>query len=642
MITNPLKKASQNLKDFWGYDSFREGQKEALQAVFEGRDTLVLLPTGGGKSLCYQIPATVLKGMTLVISPLISLMQDQVQQLNERGISAAYINSSLSSREIEQRMINARNGMYDLFYCAPERLQTASWKAELHQLNIEMVAVDEAHCISEWGHDFRPIYREIRSALNELDSSVRWLALTATATPRVRKDILENLQFSEPVVVSKSFQRPNLKWWVLEGADKRKNLLRAVKKAVQKGSGIVYGGTRKNCERLAGAIHQKLDIQTAAYHAGMCGHEREAIQEQWFRGEIPVVVATTAFGMGIDKADCRFVIHYQMTHSLEAYYQQAGRAGRDGKESYPVLLYKRADAHQAVKRVKDSWPTAEQLQQVYDAVCDTLQLPVGSQLDELSGFSLDDIEKRTHFSKRIIRASLKLLKRFGFLELVDHIPPKIGVLFTVSQDHLRRYIEKEENKKKAMFMDVLYRQFGEQAFRERKYLETGYIRPKLQVGKNSLLQGLQVLQDHDHILQYEERGEHPMVRPTEARMRSLPLNHEELESYRDSLLQKLEFMAGYIETSECREMYIRSYFGEKNVKPCGHCDNCLKAVNRGDGLPTSQDVEMLRDVLSDGNKDINQLKRELQWKSRKIENSLSYLIRENRVEEENEKYRWKG
>jgi ATP-dependent DNA helicase RecQ len=642
MTTNLLKEASQSLKEFWGYDTFREGQKEALQAVFENRDTLVLLPTGGGKSLCYQIPATVFEGMTLVISPLISLMQDQVQQLNERGIAATYINSTLSLREIEQRMINARNGMYDLFYCAPERLQTTSWKAELHQLNIELVAVDEAHCISEWGHDFRPIYREIRTDLSELDASVRWLALTATATPKVREDILANLQFSDPVVITKSFRRPNLKWWVVEGVDKRKNLLRTVNKAFQKGSGIVYGGTRKNCERLAGFIHQKLGIQTAAYHAGMSGQERGVIQEKWFRDEIPVVVATTAFGMGIDKADCRFVIHYQMANSLEAYYQQAGRAGRDGKESFPILLYKSSDTHRAVKRVKDSWPTAEHLQQVYDAVCDTLQLSIGSQVDELRDLSLDDTEKRTQFSKKIIRASLKLLKRFGFLELVDHIPPKIGILFTVSQDYLRRHIEKEENKQKAMFMDVLYRQFGEQAFGNKKYLETGYIRKKLQVEKNSLLQGLRVLQDHDHILQYEERGEHPMVRPAEARMLSLPVNRKELESYRDSLLQKLEFMTGYIETNECREMYIRSYFGEKNMDPCGHCDNCLRGTNTGDNMPTSQDVERLKNVLTDGNKNMRQIKRELQWKSKKIEKSLSYLMRENRVEEENEKYRWKG
>jgi ATP-dependent DNA helicase RecQ len=635
-----LNEASQNLKKYWGYDTFREGQKEAIQSIFENKDTLVLLPTGGGKSLCYQIPATVFDGLTLVISPLISLMQDQVQQLDKRGIRATFINSTLSFREIEQRMINARNGMYKLLYCAPERLQTTSWKAELPQLNIALVAVDEAHCISEWGHDFRPVYRQIRPSLKELDQSVRWLALTATATPKVRRDILENLQFTKPAVISKSFQRPNLKWWVVKGTDKRRNLLRTVKKAVQKGSGIIYGGTRKNCEYLAKLVHQTLGINTAAYHAGMRGQEREAVQEKWFRGEISVVTATTAFGMGIDKADCRFVIHYQMANSLEAYYQQAGRAGRDGVESYPVLLYKKEDVRRLVKRVKDSYPEADQLQQVYDAVYDTLQLPVGAELDEFHEISLDDLKKRTQLSKVIIGASLKLLKRFGFLEVVEHISSKIGILFTVDQVHLRTFIEEEENKQKAAFVDVLYRQLGNEAFRKKKYLETGYIRQKLQIAENSLMQGLRVLQDHDHLLQFDMFGELPLVQPLEARMRILPVKRKELERHRENLLQKLEFMIGYIETDECREKYIRSYFGERKAGNCGHCDNCL-ANKIQDDAPVTEDIRALKRVLEGGRKKLSEIKHDLQWKSQKVETSLSYLIRENMVREENEEYSWK-
>jgi len=325
-----FEQAPKNLEKYWGYKSFRPGQDEAIRSVLEGRDTLVLFPTGGGKSLCYQVPATLLDGLTVVISPLVALMQDQVQQLKERGISATFINSTLSSWEIEQRLVNARNGMYKLLYCAPERLKTELWEAELPGLNIDLVAIDEAHCISEWGHDFRPSYREIRSSLEPVADSIRWIALTATATPEVRSDIIENLEFENPKIISKGFDRPNLKWWVVAAEKKKQKLLQAVQKASPKGSGLIYGGTRRNCEELAELIEDQLGIGTRAYHAGIEQLKRSEIQEQWLSGELPLVVATNAFGMGIDKADCRYVIHYQMPYSLEAYYQEAGRAGRDG------------------------------------------------------------------------------------------------------------------------------------------------------------------------------------------------------------------------------------------------------------------------------------------------------------------------
>lgn len=635
-----MKSAFESLKKYWGYDAFLEGQEEAIQSIFDNKDTLVLLPTGGGKSLCYQVPATVFGGMALVISPLISLMQDQVQQLHERGISATYINSSLSSREIEQRIINARNGMYDLFYCAPERLQTPSWQAELTELPIDLVAVDEAHCISEWGHDFRPTYRKIRSSLEDLNASVRWLALTATATPKVRKDILENLEFSEPAVISRGFERPNLKWWVVKGADKRKSLLKTVERAVQQGSGIVYGGTRKNCERLAALIHQTLNIHAEAYHAGMDGAGRKEVQEKWFQGEVPLVVATTAFGMGIDKADCRFVIHYQMAKSLEAYYQQAGRAGRDGEESYPILLFKEADARRAVKQVKESCPDFNQLQKVYDGVCDILELAVGAQMDEMKEISFDDLKKRTRLPKSIIRSSLKVLKRKEVLEIASRVSPQTGILFTVNQDYLLQLIEEEENSRKAAFLDILYRQFGGKAFQKIKYLDTGYIQQKLQIGNKALKQGLRILQNHDRILQYKLLGELPMVRPLEARVKTLSISRNELEAYRNSLLQKLNFMKGYIETDECREKYIRRYFGEKGVGNCGHCDNCLAGKDQADSLPTTDDIEAMKDVLEGKGKKLSEIKENLKWKSEKIEKSLTYLMRENKVQEESEEFRW--
>jgi ATP-dependent DNA helicase RecQ len=632
----------QNLKAYWRYDAFLEGQEQAIESVFKNKDTLVLLPTGGGKSLCYQVPATVLEGMALVLSPLVSLMQDQVQQLNERGISATFINSTLPPWETEQRLVNARNGMYDLLYCSPERLETALWKAELPNLNIDLVAVDEAHCISEWGHDFRPVYRKIHPALETLGDSARWIALTATATPEVRRDIIQNLQFNEPAIISKGFQRPNFKWWVLKGAQKDHNLLKSVKKAAAKGSGIVYGGTRRNCEQLANLISTRLGIKTAAYHAGMNASKRRSIQEQWTRGALPLVTATTAFGMGIDKADCRYVIHYEMPYSLEAYYQQAGRAGRDGNESYPLLLFKKPDVHRAAKRIKDAYPDREQLQNVYDAVCDALHLAVGVVEEEMREISISNLKKRTHLPANIIQASLKTLNRLGIIEGTESAIPQIGIRFIINPDHLGRLIKDEGNSRKAEFIDVLHRQFGREAFAATKYLELSYIVRKLDTDKNSLVKGLQVLQNHDHILRFESRGELPLVRLVGARVRTLSVSREKLEKHRDHLLEKLDSMIGYIETEGCREMYIRHYFGESHITPCGHCDNCLRKARTGNEAPSGKDMHALKSKLSEKTMSLDEMRRDLKWKSKRIKHVLSYLLREHKIVEEGGQYRWKG
>lgn len=638
-----FEQAQKNLKKYWGYQSFRPGQDEAIQSVFEGRDTLVLFPTGGGKSLCYQVPATVLDGMTVVISPLVALMQDQVHQLKERGISATFINSTLSSWEIEQRLVNARNGMYKLLYCAPERLKTELWEAELPGLNIDLVAIDEAHCISEWGHDFRPSYREIRSALEPVGDSIRWIALTATATPEVRRDIIENLEFDNPKIISKGFDRPNLKWWIVAADQKKKKLLQAVRKASGKGTGLIYGGTRRNCEELAELIEQKLNIKTRAYHAGIEQLKRSEIQEQWLSGELPLVVATNAFGMGIDKADCRYVIHYQMPYSLEAYYQEAGRAGRDGKESYPILLYKPSDAATAKRRIKDSYPEKKQLQKVYDALCDSFELAVNTGMETASEVSIPALQKRSGLPMRIVKASLKVLDQLGVIQLIENIFPQIGLHFVANEEYVRDKIKTTENPKKAEFLDTLYRQFGPESFDEMKYLELDYLKRKLNESRNSIIKGLQVLQAHDHLLNYEALGELPLVRLIEERQKVLPFGRQELEKHRNSLLKKLDYMKGYIESDTCREVYIRHYFGEENIEACGHCDNCLKKSG-GHSLLHGMDMERMdeiRNILKEGAKSMKEMLQLTRWNRQELKESLSFLIRENKVASKEEKYIWK-
>ena len=533
-------KALQNLQKYWGYESFREGQDDAIRSVLSGEDTVVLFPTGGGKSICYQVPATVFKGITLVISPLVALMQDQVQQLKDRKISATFINSTLSSWEIEQRLVNARNGMYKLLYCSPERLKTSLWEAELPKLDIDLVAIDEAHCISEWGHDFRPSYREIRESLETLDDSTSWMALTATATPEVRKDIIDNLGFEDANVISKGYDRPNLYWWVVPAEKKREKLLNAVRKGSEHGAGLIYGGTRRNCEELAEIITDKLGINTKAYHAGVEQEKRIKIQEQWIAGDLPLVAATNAFGMGIDKSNCRYVIHYQMPYSLEAYYQEAGRAGRDGVKSFPILLYKPSDSAIAEKRLKDSYPEQEQLQKVYDALCDTFNLAVNTGMEEAEQVSIPALQKRANLPFKIVKSSLKVLNQLGVIQLIDYIVPQIGVRYIASEDYVRNKIDTLENKQKADFLDTLYRQFGPESFNEMIYLDVDYLKRKLNQTENAIVKGLQVLQAHDQILNYETLGELPLVRLIEERQRNLPFGRTQLEKHRNSLLKKMD------------------------------------------------------------------------------------------------------
>ena len=634
-----MDKAQRALQQYWGYDSFREGQAEAIQSVLSQRNTLVLFPTGGGKSLCYQIPAVISEGLTVVISPLVALMKDQVQQLNERGVSATFINSTISSWEIEQRLVNARNGMYTLLYCSPERLQTSLWQAELPKLNIDLIAIDEAHCISEWGHDFRPSYREIRPAFEEVAEEVTWIALTATATPEVRDDIQESLSFEDPVVVSKGFERPNLKWWVTLTRKKREKLLQAVKKASRLGSGLIYGGTRRNCEELAQKITQSLNVQTKAYHAGIDSEDREQIQEQWLAGNLPLVVATSAFGMGIDKADCRYVIHYDMPYSLEAYYQQAGRAGRDGDNSFPLLLFNPSDLAIAKERIKDSYPKKQQLQHLYDALCDSFNLAVGAEMERTSTISIKALAKRSGFSKRISHSALKVLNQLGVIQMIENSTPRIGIHFVASQQYIREQIDKLTNSRKASFLDMLLRQYGAEAFGEMKYLDFEYVQEKLAVSPNAVKKGLQVLQDHDHLLKYTLLGEEPLVKIIEERQAALRLSKQELERHRNTLLKKLDYMEGYIQTENCREVYIRRYFGEQEVVPCGHCDNCL-ASSKESSYISDADLLSIKQALRKGGKTIEQLCRQFGWRKERVKKSLSYLLREEKVREEAEQYIW--
>ncbi len=626
-----FNKALDHLKEFWGYDSFREGQDKAVRSVFLGKDTLALFPTGGGKSLCYQVPATVYGGMTLVISPLVALMQDQVQQLKSLGISATFINNTIPFYEVEQRLVNARNGMYKLLYCAPERLGTELFQNELHNLTIDLVAIDEAHCISEWGHDFRPAYRDIKTNLESIAGSASWIALTATATPEVRKDILENLEFSEPEIISLGFTRPNLKWWIVETQKTRAKMIEGVSKASRKGDGLIYGGTRKNCEYWADFFSRK-GIKAEAYHAGVKSSLRKNIQTRWIKGETPLVVATNAFGMGIDKPDCRYVIHEKMPYSIEAYYQEAGRAGRDGQEAFPILYYKQSDFTAAQNRIQQSYPTREQLEKVYQTLCDSFELAEGAVMEESEELVLSALQKRSKESLTIIGSSLRVLERFGIIALQQDVKSSFSIQFTLSQPMLQKFKERCNNPDKAEFVDKLERSLEPGAFFDMIDTDEKELLEALDISRNGLIKALNVLMQNDHVLVFTVKEERDLVRVLEARTSRLAIGKHEVEQNRKTLLEKLNRMNEFVNSETCREVFLRNYFGDTENKPCGHCDNCLRSA-RKKSLESldSKLVDKTLELLAEKDLSLELIRKQLAISNEEARAILSFLIKENRI-----------
>lgn len=629
-----LSDAADVLKKYWGYDTFRKGQERAIQSVIDGNDTLVLFPTGGGKSLCYQVPALLFEGLTLVISPLVALMQDQVDQLNRLGIRSTFLNSTISYKDVEQRLVNARNGMYKLLYIAPERLNTDLWKAEQKNLKIDLIAIDEAHCISEWGHDFRPAYRTIRKALEHLEDDVRWLALTATATPEVKKDLLEVLEFKKPTVITGGFKRENLIWWVIHSDQKQLKLKKSVHKAAKMGSGIIYSSTRKDCERWAKNFTNE-GVPAKAYHAGLSGEEREQVQNEWIDDTIPLVTATNAFGMGIDKPNCRYVVHYTIPFSLEAYYQEAGRAGRDGNTSYPILIYREADYETLKERIVSSYPDYSVLKKVYESLCDSLNLAVGSEHFEAEPLNMEEMQKRTGMSKQKIKASLTVLERLGVLNQYILHKPKLGVQFLMSRSYLIDQIDKMKPQK-GDFLDQLLRLFGPSSFHEMHFLNEDIVLDKLNLEPRQLQKGLSVLSEYDQILIYKMHGTASMIKVCDHRMQKLHIDQKRAYHYKEVLLKKLHYMNRYALTSHCREVFLRTYFGEINCEPCGKCDNCMSGKGSVKVIQ-KEDVKRIVDCIKVQNRSIEELSKLTGWNSSKLKRVLKHLEREDQITKVEEK-----
>ena len=420
------------LKKYWGYSAFRPGQQSVIESILQGRDTLALMPTGGGKSLTYQIPALAKEGLCIVVTPLISLMKDQCDKLRSRGISAVAVHSGLSYSQIDILLDNCVYGDVKFLFVAPERLATEVFRLRVQRMKVALLTVDEAHCISQWGYDFRPSYLRIAEVRRYMPD-VPVLALTASATPRVVEDIMDNLQFSTPNIIRNSFARPNLSYAVRHVEDKEEQLLRIINNV--EGSGIIYLRSREGCEKLTeNLINQGISV--SYYHAGLPHAEREIRQEEWIEGNVRIMVATNAFGMGIDKADVRFVIHYTECDSLESYYQEAGRAGRDGKRSYAVLLTSADDRRRIVQLADSEFPPIEQVKLIYDKIGSYLQVAIGDGYSSAFTFDIYDFCHREHLYAGTVRAALKLLQQNGYLTLTDEMTNPARVIFTVSRDDL--------------------------------------------------------------------------------------------------------------------------------------------------------------------------------------------------------------
>ncbi|GHT13593.1 ATP-dependent DNA helicase RecQ [Bacteroidia bacterium] len=559
------------LSKYWGYTAFRPMQEEVVRSVFEGNDTLALLPTGGGKSVCFQVPAMAREGLCLVVTPLIALMKDQVENLRKKDIKAAAIFSGMSQREIEMALDNCKYGDYKFLYLSPERLATDAFRTHLGGMTVNLLAIDESHCISQWGYDFRPSYLHIAD-VRELLPEVPVLALTATATPQVAQDIMDKLHFKRKNLLQKSFERKNLTYVLRPTEDKNRELLK-VARAVP-GTAVVYVRTRKATLDVARFLQQNR-CSADAYHGGMASDERSAKQDAWKSGKTRIIVATNAFGMGIDKPDVRWVVHMEVPDSLEAYYQEAGRSGRDEKPAYGVLLYNAADRAAAERREANAFPPIDEIKRVYQALCSYFEIPVNTGVYTSHDFQLGDFCNRYKLSAINVYSALQFLQMDGYLQFSEDVNLPSRVMFLTDREDL--YRTQLQNDDCDMVIKSLLRAYSG-LFEQYVGIDEQLIARTLQLTVDNTCQLLLKLQKMG-VLSYLPRKKTPVITFTENRVddKELRISKESYEQRKQRYHERLEAMLHYAEsTVQCRSQQLLAYFGELKSNPCGHCDVCTQ------------------------------------------------------------------
>ena len=558
------------LEQYWGYPEFRPLQEDIIHSVCEGKDTLGLMPTGGGKSITFQVPALAMEGICIVVTPLIALMKDQVENLRRVGIKATAVYSGMSRQEIITQLENCIFGGYKFLYVSPERLATEIFQTKMRAMNVCLLVIDESHCISQWGYDFRPAYLHIAEIRDSLPN-VPVLALTATATPEVVNDIQERLHFKKKNVFQKSFLRKNLAYIVRRTEDKLKTLVYILSKVP--GTAIVYVRNRKRTKEIA-VLLQEAGISAQYFHAGLNRDEKELRQNRWKNNECRVIVSTNAFGMGIDKPDVRLVVHIDMPASLEEYYQEAGRAGRDGKKAFAVALCSKTDNAKLKKRLSDEFPEKDFIFRVYEALGNYYQIAVGFGLDTVHDFSLNDFCSAYKFPLLQTHNALKILELSGYIQYTEEIDNASRIIFTATRDELYRYLS--DNKQTDAIVRTLLRSYTG-LFADYAFIDENVIATRSGVSAQDVYETLVRLSKF-RIVSYIPHKKTPLIIYTQTReeQRYLSIPRSAYEERKERYSKRINNVLEYIDEDRfCRSQMLLSYFGEKDTVPCGSCDTCL-------------------------------------------------------------------
>ena len=560
------------LKEYWGYDSFRPMQEDIVGAAVAGKDVLAILPTGGGKSVCFQVPALMKPGIALVVTPLIALMKDQVQNLSARGIKALAVYLGMSRREIEFALNNAAYGDFKFLYLSPERLGTQLFRRYVQEMDVSYIVVDEAHCISQWGYDFRPDYLKI-GELRELLPDVPVIALTATATPQVADDIMERLCFREKLLLKSGFERPNLSYIVRHTEDKLGQLLNICRGVP--GTGIVYVRNRKKCEELS-AFLKAGGIPASFYHAGLGAASRSERQEKWKKDEVRVMVCTNAFGMGIDKPDVRFVVHFDVPDSPEAYFQEAGRAGRDGKRSYAVLLWNSGDTRRLKQTATVSFPSIEYVEDIYHKVHIMFGIPYDAGMGMQLKFDLNEFCRRFGLNRSSAYYAIKYIEREGHWTVMDDVDVQTKVMFVVERTALYEIPFPEEGMTRVA--EILMRSYTG-LFSFPVPIDEDYVAGKAGVTVPELRQLLYRM-SLEHVIRYIPADHATIIYLHEDRLmpKNVKLTPERHERLKSTYMERMTTMIDYVNESDtCRSRYLLAYFGQTESTDCGTCDVCRAA-----------------------------------------------------------------
>lgn len=616
------------LYDYWGFSSFRPVQEDIVEAVVEGKDVLALMPTGGGKSICFQVPALVKEGICIVVSPLIALMKDQVEGLQAKGIRAAMIFSGMNSREIDITLDNCIYGNVKLLYISPERIKTEIFRERVRQMKVNLIAVDEAHCVSQWGYDFRPAYLGIIS-LRELLPEVPCIALTATATLNVKQDIIDKLGLSTPAVFQKSFVRNNLSYSVFEEEDKEGRLIEILRKVP--GSAIVYVNRRKSAEQLAKVLNQNR-LSAAWYHAGLDVEERHRAQEAWIKGKVRIMVATNAFGMGIDKPDVRLVIHHDLPQNLEAYYQEAGRAGRDEAKAYAVMLYHQSDIETLKRQLEQSHPNREGLKKVYQSLANYYKIAVGSGQFVSFDFVLEDFANAYQIKPLDAFYAIKKLEELGFIQVNDSFynPSKLYVKL----DNKALYAFQIAHEPFDPLIKAILRAYGGDILSGFMAIKEQWLAEMLQIPKNEVVKKLERLHQMDVVI-YDKQKDQPQLVFTTPRYdaNALPIDKSKIEGrYRTEKL-KLERVVAYLENkSLCRTRFLTEYFGEVNYDDCKVCDVCLEKRRESKVAHVDKTLyEFIKAKLQDGPASLESLLKNQSMAGKQELTTMIRLMLDNRI-----------